>query len=166
VIVLGIDPGTRTTGYGVVAERGNAVLLVECGVIRTDENDALAHRLRDIHQGVLEVLGRHAVAVVAVEKVFHGRNAKTSLMLGHARGAVLLAATLRDLPVAEYTPAEIKLAVTGTGRATKEQIQYMVQRLLQLRTPPQPDDAADGIAVALCHCSTSSLQRRLEGRLS
>jgi len=164
LIVIGIDPGTRATGYGVVAHGGGAVSLVECGVIRTEASQRLEHRLRIIFEGLGEVFSRHPADVVAVERVFHGKNARTSLVLGHARGAVLLAATLRDLPVAEYSATEVKMAITGTGRATKEQIQFMVQRLLRLKTPPAPADAADGVAVALCHCNSHVLASRLEGR--
>lgn len=154
MIVLGVDPGAATTGYGVVArEGGGAVSLLECGVIRTEATSPLPVRLRQIYDGLGEVLKRHDVDAMAVEGVFYAKNARTSIILGHARGAILLAATLRDLPVFEYSPAEIKSAVAGTGRATKEQIQFMVQRLLRLRTPPSPNDAADGVAVALCHCS-------------
>jgi crossover junction endodeoxyribonuclease RuvC len=162
VIVLGVDPGAATTGYGVVArEGGGAVSLLECGVIRTDAATPLPVRLRQIYDGLGEVLARHTVDVMAVEGVFFAKNARTTVILGHARGAVLLAATLRELPVHEYSPAEVKNAVAGTGRATKEQVQYMVQRLLRLRTPPSPADAADGVAVALCHCSAGVTGQRL-----
>jgi crossover junction endodeoxyribonuclease RuvC len=155
--VLGLDPGA-TTGFGVVAHgRGGAVSLLECGVIRTAPGRAMALRLRDLYHGVDEVLARHGPDVVAVEGVFYARNARTALVLGHVRGAILLAAALRDLPVAEYSPAEVKNAVVGTGRATKEQIQYMVQRILSLRTAPQPADAADAVAVALCHCFAAAV---------
>lgn len=157
MIVLGVDPGAGTTGYGVVARSGGAVSLVECGVIRTDPNTALPRRLKEIFDGISDVLARHKVDVVAVEGVFYGKNARTTVILGHARGAVLLAATMRELQVAEYSPAEIKNAITGTGRATKEQVQFMVQRLLRLKEPPRPNDAADGVAVALCHCSTPAV---------
>lgn len=109
-------------------------------------------RLREIFEGVGELVERHKPAAVAVEGVFIGKNARTAMILGHARGAVLLAAALRDLDVAEYPPAEVKNAVVGTGRATKHQIGYMTQQLLRLREPPRPADAADGVAVALCHC--------------
>jgi crossover junction endodeoxyribonuclease RuvC len=154
VIVLGVDPGAATTGYGVVARAGGgAVSLIECGVVRTDAGTPLPDRLRQIYDGLGEVLSRHEVDAMAVEGVFYAKNARTSIILGHARGAILLAATLRNLPVFEYAPAEVKNAVVGTGRATKEQVQFMVQRALRLRTPPSPADAADGVAVALCHCS-------------
>ncbi len=153
MIVLGIDPGTAITGYGVVARGGDgAVSLRECGVIRTEARAPLPERLRDIHEGVAELMERHTPDVVAVEGVFFGKNVRTAVVLGHARGAILVAAALRDVEVVEYPPAEIKSAVVGTGRATKDQIGFMVQRLLGLREVPRPTDAADGVAVALCHC--------------
>lgn len=158
MIVLGVDPGTAATGYGVVArESGGAVSLLECGVIRTEARAELPQRLRAIYEGIVEVIGRHSPEIVAVEGIFYGKNVKTTVVLGHARGAILLAATLRDLPVAEYSPAEVKNAIVGTGRATKEQVQFMVQRLLRLKTPPRPSDAADGVAVALTHCYAGAL---------
>lgn len=158
MIVLGVDPGTATTGYGVVAKQSDgAVSLLECGVIRTDAGSPLPRRLRDIYEGIVDVIDRRPPDMVAVEGVFYGKNVKTTVVLGHARGAILLAATLRDLPVAEYSPAEVKNAIVGTGRATKQQVQFMVQRLLRLRTPPSPGDAADGVAVALTHCYAAAL---------
>jgi crossover junction endodeoxyribonuclease RuvC len=152
-LVLGVDPGTAVTGYGVV-HRGldGAVSLVECGVIRTDPRSPLAERLREIHLGMVEVIGRTAPAAMAVEGAFHAKNARTSMILGHARGALLLAGALHGVPVAEYAPAEVKSAVVGAGRATKEQVGRMLQTLLRLRSAPAPHDAADGVAVALCHC--------------
>lgn len=158
MIVLGVDPGAGTTGYGVIARSGGAVSLLECGVVRTEPTMPLPQRLREIYEGISEVLTRHKVDEVAVEGVFYAKNVRTTVILGHARGAILLAATMRDLPVSEYSPAEIKSAVAGTGRATKEQVQFMVQRLLRLKEPPRPSDAADGVAVALCHCNSVSLQ--------
>lgn len=158
MIVLGIDPGTATTGYGVVARASDgAVSLLECGVIRTDSGAELPQRLKEIYQGITEVVARHSPDIVAVEGIFYGKNVKTTVVLGHARGAILLAATLRDLPVAEYAPAEVKSAIVGTGRATKEQVQFMVQRLLRLKEPPRPADAADAVAVALTHCYAGTL---------
>ena len=158
MIVLGVDPGAGTTGYGVIARNGGSFSLLECGVVRTDPASPLPKRLREIYEGVSEVLARHKADVVAVEGVFYGKNVRTTVILGHARGAILLAATMRDLPVAEYSPAEIKNAVVGTGRATKEQVQFMIQRLLRLKEPPRPADAADGVAVALCHCNAAALE--------
>jgi crossover junction endodeoxyribonuclease RuvC len=167
VIVLGVDPGAGTTGYGVVTQQGGgAVSLLECGVIRTDPATPLAERLKEIYLGIGEVIVRNRPDEVAVEGVFYARNVRTSIILGHARGAILLAATMRDLPVSEYSPAEIKNAVAGNGRAGKEQVQFMVQQMLRLKSPPQPADAADGVAVALCHCNSAIMKRLKAAALS
>lgn len=157
VTVLGIDPGTAVTGYGVVSrdEQGRVTLL-ECGVIRTSSSQPLPDRIREIFQGIEEVIERLHPTAVAVEDVFQGKNVRSALTLGHARGAILLAAALRDLAIAEYSPREIKSAVVGTGGATKDQVGYMVQKHLRLREPPTPADAADGVAAALCHCFVST----------
>lgn len=155
--VLGVDPGTAATGYGVVARDGGAAVLVECGVVRTTADAPLSERLRQIHEALGHVMDRHEPDVVAVEDIFYGKNVRTTVMLGHTRGVVVLAAALRDLPVVDYSPAEVKNAIVGTGRATKEQVQFMVKQLLRLKTIPAPSDAADGVAVALCHLNTGRL---------
>ncbi|MEX2582446.1 MAG: crossover junction endodeoxyribonuclease RuvC [Gemmatimonadota bacterium] len=163
MLVLGIDPGTAVTGYGLVERLGDGSLrLVECGVIRTSPKTPLALRLREIFEGVSELMQRHAPHAVAVEGVFFGKNARSAMVLGHARGAVLLAASLQDRDVAEYPPAEVKNAIVGSGNATKHQIGFMTQKLLRLREPPRPEDAADGVAVALCHCFRGGFGRSLE----
>lgn len=158
-LVLGIDPGTAVTGYGVVERTGQQVTLVECGVIRTSAGRPLAIRIRDIYEGIAELIERHRPSAVSIEDVFHGKNSRTALSLGHARGAIMLAAALKDLEIAEYTAVQIKKAVTGTGRATKDQVGFMVQQRLRLRSAPAPADAADGVAAALCHCMSPSLDR-------
>ncbi len=156
--VLGVDPGTAATGYGVVIRGdGGAASLAECGVIRTTAGAPLSLRLREIHESLGEVMDRHAPAVVAVEDIFYGKNVRTTVMLGHTRGAVLLAAALRDIEVVDYSPAEVKSAIVGTGRATKDQVQFMVKKLLRLKSVPAPADAADGVAVALCHLNAGRL---------
>lgn len=154
MIILGLDPGTAATGYGVVrrVEGPRQVVLVECGVIRTRARTPLAERLHTIYDGVAELLQRHRPAAVAVEEVFYARNVRTTIVLGHARGVVLLAAAQAGIVVHEFPPAEIKKAVVGTGAATKEQVQFMLMRLLRLRTVPSPSDAADGVAAALTYC--------------
>ena len=152
-LILGIDPGTAVTGYGVVAkEDGGAVSLVECGVVRTSSGEVLAVRIREIYEAVTVLITRHAPSVVVVEDVFLGKNVQSALKLGHARGAILLAAALGEIPIAEYTPREIKKAVVGNGNASKDQVGFMVQQQLRLKAPPSPADAADGVAAALCHC--------------
>ena len=161
MLVLGIDPGTANTGYGVV--RGGAPAgfpsLVECGVIRTRARDPLPARLREIFEGVSELIARHKPDALSVEDVFYARNVRTTVVLGHARGVILLAAELSGIPVNEYAPSEIKKAVVGTGGATKEQVQFMLTRLLRLKSVPQPSDAADGVAAALACLMGASLPR-------
>ena len=156
-VVLGIDPGTAITGYGVVVRRDDgAVSLLECGVIRTSPSQPLPLRIREIFEGIQEIIQRFDPVAVSVEDVFQGKNVRSALTLGHARGAILLAAALQDITIGEYSPREIKKAVVGTGNATKDQVAYMVQRQLRLKSPPTPADAADGVAAALCHCLVSS----------
>jgi crossover junction endodeoxyribonuclease RuvC len=155
VLVLGVDPGTAVTGYGLVrASAPGSWRLVECGVIRTRPRDAIAARLSEIFDGVSEIIAKHTPDALAVEDVFYSRNVRTTVALGHARGVVLLAGQRSHLPIHEYPPAEIKKAIAGTGLATKEQVQFMLAQLLRLERPPSPSDAADGVAAALtCHMS-------------
>src|SRR5262249_41194400 len=145
-------PGTAVTGYGVVESDGPS--LIECGVIRTNPRDALPKRLADIYEGVKEIIDRHTPAALAVEDVFYAKNVRTTVVLGHARGVILLAGALAGLPVHEYPPREIKKAVSGVGGATKEQVQYMMMRMLRLKSAPRPLDASDGVAAALTCCLT------------
>ncbi|HVZ47382.1 MAG TPA: crossover junction endodeoxyribonuclease RuvC [Gemmatimonadaceae bacterium] len=150
MIVIGVDPGTAATGYGVVrgGEPGGPTL-IECGVIRTSARAALARRVTEIFDGILEVIDRHHPDAMAVEAVFYAKNVRTTVVLGHARGVVLLAGERAGLAVHEYEPKVVKKAVVGTGSATKAQVQAMVARLLRLKHAPQPADAADGVACAL-----------------
>jgi crossover junction endodeoxyribonuclease RuvC len=148
VLILGIDPGTAVTGYGVV-RTGASHELIECGVIRTRADRPLPERLHDISEGIRELITRHRPDTMAVEDIFYARNVRTSLVLGHARGVILLAGQEAGLAIHEYPPAEVKKAITGTGSATKVQIQFMVAKLLRLKQAPQPADAADGVAAAL-----------------
>ena len=159
-LILGIDPGTAATGFGVVRRDADLrVTLVECGVIRTSSKEALPIRIREIYDGIVALIERHRPDAVSVEEVFHGKNAQSALKLGHARGAILLAAAHHDLMIAEYAPRQIKKAVVGTGNATKDQVGFMVKQQLRLRDVPTPADAADGVAAALCHCLMGSLPR-------
>jgi len=151
--VLGLDPGAAATGYGVVElEAPGVIRLVECGVVRTAASSPLEQRLSQIFDAVSEIIARHRPGAIAVESVFVAKNPHTALVLGHARGAALLAAAKAAVPVREYAPTMVKKTVVGTGTATKVQVQVMTARRLHLRTPPTPDDAADGVAVALTHC--------------
>ena len=149
-VVLGIDPGTAVTGYGIVRKDGrNPLTLVECGVIRTKPRDSLPQRLAEIHEGIADLIRRHSPNVLSIEDIFYARNVRTTVVLGHARGVILLAAAQAGLEIHEFPPSEIKKAVAGTGSATKLQVQFMVARLLRLKSAPQPTDAADGVAAAL-----------------
>jgi crossover junction endodeoxyribonuclease RuvC len=160
MLVLGIDPGTANTGYGVVRGGGAGFpSLVECGVIRTRARDPLPARLREIYAGVQELIDRHQPDALSVEDVFYSRNVRTTVVLGPARGVILLAAEQRGLVVNEFAPAEIKKAVVGTGGATKEQVQFMLTRLLRLKSVPSPSDAADGVAAALACLMGANLPR-------
>jgi crossover junction endodeoxyribonuclease RuvC len=175
MLVLGIDPGTAVTGYGLVRDdrdsrpgsrngsAGMAMRLVECGVIRTRARDPLPVRLREIHQGVSELISRHRPDHLAVEDVFYSRNVRTTLALGHARGVVLLAGETAGLAIHEFPPAEVKKAIAGTGSATKEQVQFMLTRLLGLRAAPEPADASDGVAAAVTFMLTAHIARLRNG---
>ena len=166
MIVLGLDPGTATTGYGVVASgdaRGHR--LIECGVIRTPARAPLAERLNEIFDGVCEVIQRHNPDAIAVEDVFYAHNVRTTVVLGHARGVILLAGQRAGLAIHEYPPATIKKTVVGRGAATKEQVQFMVTRLLRLKSPPQPADAADGVACALTCLLSANIAKLREQAL-
>lgn len=159
MIVLGIDPGTQVTGFGVVRGEGpTGMTLVECGVIRTQADHPLPARLRQIHDGVAELLHRHRPDVLSIEDVFYARNVRTTVILGHARGVILLAGEQAGVRVHEMAPAAIKKAVVGAGAATKEQVQFMTTRLLRLKTVPKPADAADGVAAALAYLMGSHLE--------
>jgi crossover junction endodeoxyribonuclease RuvC len=129
--------------------------LVECGVIRTKPRDPLSARLREIHQAVADLIARHQPDHLAVEDVFYSRNVRTTLALGHARGVVLLAGETAGISIHEFPPAEVKKAITGAGNATKEQVQFMLARLLRLRAAPEPADASDGVAAAVTYVLTA-----------
>ena len=152
LLVLGLDPGTAVTGYGVVEwSPGRPGRLLECGVVKTPPRAALADRLCTIHEGVVDLIESHHPDVIAVESAFYAKNVRTTVTLSHARGVILLAVAQAGIELAEFPPAVVKKTVVGTGRATKKQIAYMVQQLLRLRRPPSPSDAADGIALALTY---------------
>ncbi len=157
--VLGIDCGTERTGYGVIDSDGRDHRLVSAGVIRTQTSDPLESRLLEIARGLREILRAHLPAAVAVEQVFHAANPRTALKLAHVRGVALLVAAEAGLELGEYSPLEIKASVVGYGRAEKEQVQMMVGSLLAL-SQPLAEDAADALAVAICHATRTSVGRR------
>jgi crossover junction endodeoxyribonuclease RuvC len=157
MIVLGIDPGTASTGYGVVQSTGSKLLALTCGVIHTEAGVPLERRLADIHARVGELLDAHQPDSVAIEELYFGANARTAFAVGQARGVVLLAAGQRSVPTRSYTPQQVKGAVCGHGQAAKDQVARMVARLMGLPNPPSPDHAADALAVAICEINRAPL---------
>lgn len=155
VRILGIDPGLRVTGFGILDRNGSKLDYVASGCIRTPDGE-LPERLKSILEGLLEVIALHAPMEVSVEKVFVNVNPQSTLLLGQARGAAICAAVSKNLPVSEYTALQVKQAVVGQGHAAKEQVQEMVKRLLNLGGVPQAD-AADALACAICHAHTGNL---------
>jgi crossover junction endodeoxyribonuclease RuvC len=157
--VLGIDCGSRITGYGVVDTNGADCVLVGYGAIRSRISDPLAIRLKEIHAGIIGVIRDLGPDVAAFESLFYSNNVQSALKLGHVRGVSLVAAAEANLPVFEYSPAEVKSAVTGYGRAEKPQVQQMVRALLKLESNPEPFDASDALAVAICHVHTNRFNK-------
>ena len=157
MLVLGIDPGTAITGYGLVHEQDDGLSLVECGVVTTPSSQPLPERLQTIYRGLSDVVRRFQPEEAAVEELFFSRNVRTALSVGQARGVALLALVDAGLPIYEYKPLEIKQAVAGYGGADKQQVQEMVRMLLNLERVPQPDDAADAVAVAVCHIHSARM---------
>jgi crossover junction endodeoxyribonuclease RuvC len=151
VRIFGIDPGSERTGYGCIESAGSRHRLVICGFLSAPAGAAFPEKLQVIHAGLKGLLERHRPDCVAVEDIFYARNVRSALKLGHARGVALLAASQAGLPVVEYSPAEIKRAVVGYGRAEKPQVQEMIKLLLGLEAKPSPHDVADALAVAVCH---------------
>jgi crossover junction endodeoxyribonuclease RuvC len=164
MIVLGIDPGTANTGYGVVARQGGRMVALDGGVVRTSPAADPGARLAAIHDRVVALLDEHRPEAVAVEELYFGANVRSAFAVGQARGVVLLAAGQRGVPCWSYTPQQIKGAVCGSGRAAKDQVQRMVQTLLALDALPAPDHAADALAVAICHANSAPMRRALAHR--
>ncbi len=160
MLILGIDPGTAITGYGIVAQEGHHLKRIGFGVIRTEAKADLALRLTKIFEAVTAIIQKYRPEIMAVEELFFNKNTRTALAVGQARGVILLAASLAGLPVVEYTPLQVKVSVVGYGRAEKLQVQEMVRILLCLGEIPKPDDAADALAIAICHAHSHKLNRR------
>jgi crossover junction endodeoxyribonuclease RuvC len=158
VVILGIDPGTANTGYGVVARRGGRLVALDGGVIETSPRATMPARLAIIHARVGELIAEHSAEAVSVEDLYFGTNARSAFAVGQARGVVLLAAGQAGIDCASYTPQQVKGAVCGTGRAAKDQVQRMVQAVLSLAELPTPDHAADALAVAICHANAAPMR--------
>jgi crossover junction endodeoxyribonuclease RuvC len=160
--VLGVDPGTLTTGYGVVAEEDHRIFHVASGGISPSAKQPFPKRLKKIYDELEKIIEKHRPHIVVIEDIFVAKNVKSALKLGHARGVAVLAALNAGLPVVEYAPLEVKQAVVGNGKAEKTQVQYMVKTLLNLPKVPHPADAADALAAAICHIHSSRLREMLK----
>jgi crossover junction endodeoxyribonuclease RuvC len=161
VVVLGIDPGTANTGYGVVLSRGSRLAALDGGVIGTGPHRPLELRLAEIHERISELIAEHEPDAVAIEDLYFGTNARSAFAVGQARGVVMLCAGQAGVPCFSYTPQAIKQAVCGSGAAQKAQVQRMVGALLTLPEPPEPDHAADALAVAICHANGQGVREAL-----
>lgn len=154
MIILGIDPGTATTGYGLIKKTGSKLEFIDFGCILTPASLSLSDRLEIIATELDKIIEKYKPSQIAVEELFFAANTKTAIAVGHARGVILLGGKKKGLSLFEYTPLEVKMAITGYGRADKNQVQQMVKSLLSLAEIPKPDDAADALAVAICHANT------------
>jgi crossover junction endodeoxyribonuclease RuvC len=161
--ILGIDPGTASTGFGVVEENAGELTAVAFGVIHTPAHTPMPERLLDLHRQLAQILSLHKPACAAVERLFFQKNVRTALAVGQARGVALMTLAQSGIPVAEYTPSEVKQAVASYGGAEKRQVQEMVKILLRLQAIPQPDDAADALAIAICHTHAARWAKISEG---
>jgi len=161
MLIMGIDPGIAISGYGLVFSESKDSKIIEYGVIKTSEKLETPQRLRQIYEGYLSLIKQYKPDVVAIEELFFNKNAKTIISVGQARGAALLAAALYDIEVFEYTPLQVKQAIVGYGRADKHQVQQMIKIFFHLDELPKPDDAADALAVAVCHMNSYKLGKIL-----
>lgn len=158
MIILGIDPGLADTGYGIIEKSRDNYKYIACGSIKTSSQKNIAARLLDLRAQLARIIKKHKPAVAAVEELFFAKNAKTAIAVAQARGVIILTTALAGLPVREFTPLQVKLALTGYGRADKNQIQQMVKNILRLKSAPRPDDAADALAVAICCGQTKEIR--------
>lgn len=155
MIILGIDPGLARLGYGVIEKRGNRAVHITHGCIMTSREDTSAGvRLNHLYAGLKEVIEKYSPDGAAIEKLFFSKNITSAMGVAEVRGIILLICEQEQVPVTEYTPNQVKQAITGSGRADKKQVQEMIRRLLQMQDIPRPDDAADGLSIALCHIHT------------
>ena len=160
MIILGVDPGTLVTGYGVIEERDGRFKVLAYDVVKNRSEQSMPIRLRAIYSTLCKVIERYHPDEFAIETAFYGKNAQSAMKLGHARGVSILAAVNAEIPTSEYSPREVKRAVVGSGAASKDQVSFMIQSILNLKTPPKYYDATDALAVALCHCHKTAKPRR------
>lgn len=161
--ILGIDPGSSITGFGVILSEGSRLSLVEAGALRLPKTKSLSPRLRDAADRLHDLIDRHQPDEACLESVFQHLNVRSTLVLAHVRGALMVELERSGVPLHEYTPLEIKKALVGYGHADKEQVRGMVMRLLRLKTLPRPTDVSDALAVAVCHAHVRAVRRRWEG---
>jgi crossover junction endodeoxyribonuclease RuvC len=157
MIVLGLDPGSAITGYGLLRVEGSKLTVMDYGTLETHKGPSDAARLLDLYEQAEGLISRAKPEAVAIEHLFFGRNVNTMLSVGRASGVLILAAVRAGVQVSEYSPGQVKMAVVGTGTADKKQVQFMVQRILNLKETPRPDDVADALALAICHAHTYRL---------
>lgn len=162
MIIAGIDPGTATTGYAIIETKASKIKLLEYGCIKTSSTIPGDKRINQIYDRMCDILDTYKPSVLAIERLFFNRNVTNAIHVGQASGVVILAAAQRNIKVFSYTPLQVKIALTGYGRADKRQVQQMVKRFLGLDEIPRPDDAADAIAVAICHVNSSGVEARLK----
>lgn len=162
-VILGIDPGVATVGFGVIEAKGGASRMISCGAITTPAHTPLSARLAQIYNDMLELIDTFKPDAISIEELFFNTNITTGISVAHGRGVIILAGQVRDVPMYEYTPLQVKQAITGYGRADKHQMMEMVRRLLNLKTAAKPDDASDALALAICHARFSSSLLNLNG---
>lgn len=162
MIVMGIDPGIAITGYGIVEYDGNKIKTIDYGYIQTLSYELTSSRLKTIYEGIFGLIKTFQPDAFSIEELFFNKNTRTALTVGQARGVAILAAGMNNLPVYEYTPLQVKQSVIGYGRAKKEQVQFMVKELLKLKEIPKPDDVADALAVAICHCNWHKMADKID----
>ncbi len=151
MIILGIDPGLTKTGFGIISISNNNIKLLDYGIIEPDKNDSLSKRLLTIHEDIEKLINLYLPTIFSIEEVFYGKNIKSALLLGQARGSAMITAAKYNIPVFEYSAKKVKQAITGNGNADKTQVQYMIKNMLNMKILPHPLDASDAIAIALCH---------------
>lgn len=166
MIILGIDPGTAATGYGVIEKTSQRLKVLDYGCIVTKPGLSTAERLGEINEELTELIKRYKPGAMAIEDIFFSKNLKTAVKVSQARGVMILAACKERVSVAEYTPLQVKLAITSYGRADKSQVQSMVKVLLGLKKVPEPDDAADALAVAICHANSCNMKHETHNKVS
>ena len=156
--ILGIDPGLGTTGYGVIMSANNKVELIDYGTIKTSTKDTLAQRLKIIFDNISNLIDIHEPSVFSIEEIFYSNNVKSSLLLGHARGVAIAAASTKNIMIYEYSAKKVKQSLTGNGNAHKDQVKFMVKNLLKLNVPPKSNDASDALAIGLCYTFQNKLE--------